>query len=132
MKCIRWILLFKGIHRTLRQHIHPRAVLPVRLGGQAVPEGMMTAVWSFGASYFIVMVASTLALAAMNLDLLTAFSAAASALGNVGIGLGQVGPAEHYGHLPGLAKGVLCLDMFLGRLEFFTLMILFLPEFWKK
>lgn len=132
MKCIRWILLFKGIHRTLRQHINPRAVLPVRLGGQAVPESMMTAVWSFGAIYFIVMVASTLALAAMDLDLLTAFSASASAIGNVGIGLGQVGPAENYGHLPGLAKGVLALGMFLGRLEFFTLMILFLPEFWKK
>lgn len=132
MKCIRWILLFKGIHRTLRQHIHPRAVLPVRLGGQAVPESMMTAIWSFAAIYFIVMVASTLALAAMDLDLLTAFSASASAIGNVGIGLGQVGPAENYGHLPGLAKGVLALGMFLGRLEFFTLMILFLPEFWKK
>jgi len=132
MKCIRWILLFKGIHRTLRQHIHPRAVIPVRLGGQAVPESMMTAVWSFGAIYFIVMVASTLALAAMNLDILTAFSASASALGNVGIGLGEVGPADNYGHLPGLAKGVLCLDMFLGRLEFFTLLILFMPEFWKK
>lgn len=132
MKCIRWILLFKGIHRTLRQHIHPRAVLPVRLGGQAVPEAMMTAVWSFGAIYFIVLVASTLALAAMNLDILTAFSASASALGNVGIGLGEVGPAKNYGHLPGLAKGILCLDMFLGRLEFFALMILFMPEFWKK
>ena len=132
MKCIRWILLFKGIHRTLRQHIHPRAVIPVRLGNQAVPESVMTAVWSFGAIYFIVLVVSTLALAALNLDLLTAFSASASAIGNIGIAMGQVGPAENYGHLPDLAKGILCLGMFLGRLEFFALMILFLPEFWKK
>ncbi len=132
MKCIRWILLFKGIHRTLRQHIHPRAVLPVRLGGQAVPEPLMTAVWSFAAIYFIVLVFSTLLLAAMDIDLLTAFSASASALGNVGIGLGDVGPAENFGHLPGPAKGILSLGMFLGRLEFFSLLILFLPDFWKK
>lgn len=132
MKCVRWVLLFKGIHRTLRQHIHPRAVLPVRLGRQAVPEPVMTAVWSFGAIYFIVLAASTILLAAMDIDLLTAFSASASAVGNVGIGLGAVGPSDNYGHLPGLAKGVLSLGMFLGRLEFFSLLILFLPDFWKK
>jgi len=132
VKCVRWILLFKGIYRTLRQHIHPRAVIPVRLGGQAVPESMMTAVWSFGAIYFIVLAFSTLILAALNIDILTAFSASASAVGNVGIGLGQVGPAENYGHLPGLAKGTLSLGMYLGRLEFFTLLILFMPEFWQR
>lgn len=132
MKCIRWVLLFKGIHRTLRQHIHPRAVITVRLGGQAVPESMMTAVWSFTAIYFIVMAASTLMLAGMNIDLLTAFSASASALGNVGLGLGAVGPADNFGHLPGPAKGVLSLAMFVGRLEFFSILILFLPEFWRK
>ena len=132
IKCIRWVLLFKGIHRTLRQHIHPRAVLPVRLGGKAVPEQMMTAVWSFGAIYFIVLFATSLLLASMDIDVLTAFSASASTLGNVGIGLGEVGPSDSYGHLPGAAKGILCFNMFLGRLEFFSLLILFLPEFWKK
>ena len=132
IKCVRWILLLKGIHRTMRQHIHPRAVIPVRLGGQAVPEPMMTAVWSFGAIYFITLAVSTLILAALNIDILTALSAAASAVGNVGIGLGGVGPADNYGHLPGLAKGTLSLGMFLGRLEFFTLLILFMPEFWRR
>ena len=132
MKCVRWILLFKGIHRTLRQHVHPRAVITVRLGGEAVPESMMTAVWSFGAIYFIVLTVSTLALSAMDLDLLTALSASASAIGNVGLGLGEVGPAGNFSALPGLAKGLLSLNMFLGRLEFFALMILFLPEFWQK
>ena len=132
MKCIRWVLLFKGIHRTLRQHIHPRAVISVRLGGAAVSERMMTAVWSFGAIYFIALSISTLALAAMNIDLLTAISASASAIGNVGLGLGEVGPSANFSGLPGLAKCILSLDMFLGRLEFFALMILFLPEFWRK
>ena len=132
LKCIRWVLLFKGIYRTLRQHIHPRAVIPVRLGGEAVPESVMTAVWSFGAIYFIALVLSTLALAALDLDLLTSLSASASALGNVGLGLGQVGPAENFSALPGLAKGILSLNMFLGRLEFFSILILFLPEFWQR
>ncbi|MDR2947013.1 MAG: TrkH family potassium uptake protein [Candidatus Adiutrix sp.] len=132
MKCVRWVLLFKGIRRTLRQHIHPRAVIPVRLGGQAVPESLMTAVWSFTVIYFLVMAASTLMLAALNIDLLTAFSASASALGNVGLGLGAVGPTENFGHLPGPAKGILSLGMYIGRLEFFSILILFMPEFWRK
>ena len=132
LKCIRWILLCKGVYRTLRQHIHPKAVIPIRLGGQAVPESVMGATWAFCAIYFMVAAASTLALAAMNLDLLTALSASVASLGNVGIGLGSVGPAENFGHLPGAAKGVLSFCMFLGRLELFSLMILFLPEFWKK
>jgi trk system potassium uptake protein TrkH len=132
LKCIRWILLFKGVYRTLRQHIHPRAVFPIRLGGHAVPEAVMTATWAFCAIYFMVVAASTLALAAMNLDILTALSASVSALGNVGIALGTVGPAENFAHLPGAAKGVLSFCMFLGRLELFSLMILFLPDFWRK
>ncbi len=132
IKCIRWILLLKGIHRTLRQHIHPRAVIPVRLGDKAVPETLMTAVWSFGAIYFLTLAASTLALAATDLDLLTALSASASALGNVGLGLSEVGPSDNWSTLPDFAKGVLCLNMFLGRLEFFAIMILLLPDFWRK
>jgi trk system potassium uptake protein TrkH len=132
LKCIRWILLFKGIHRTLRQHIHPKAVIPARLGGEAVSESLMTAVWSFGAIYFIALALSTLALSALDLDILTALSASASALGNVGLGLGEVGPADNFGPLPSLAKAVLSLDMFLGRLEFFSILILLMPDFWKR
>lgn len=132
LKCMRWMLLFKGVYRTLRQHIHPRAVIPVRLGGQAVPEAVMTSTWAFCAIYFILVAAVTLALAAMDMDLLTALSAAASALGNVGLGLSTVGPSSNFGHLPGAAKGLLSFCMFMGRLELFSLMILFLPEFWRK
>ncbi len=132
LKCIRWILIVKGIYRTLRQHIHPRAVFPIRLSGRAVPESVMNAAWAFCAIYFMALAAATLALAAMNIDILTAMSASVSALGNVGIALGEAGPAENFGHLPGAAKGVLSFCMFLGRLELFSLMILFLPEFWRK
>ena len=132
MKCIRWVLLFKVIHRTLRQHIHPRAILPIRLGNQAVPEPVMTAIWSFATIYLITLILSTLALAAMDIDLLTALSASASTLGNVGLGLSEVGPSNNFGHLPGAAKGILSFCMVLGRLELFAIMILFLPEFWRK
>ncbi|MGL4209059.1 MAG: TrkH family potassium uptake protein [Candidatus Adiutrix sp.] len=132
LKCVRWILLFKGIHRTLRQHIHPRAVLPVRMGGRAIPEELMTAVWSFFAIYFIALTIATLSLTALGLDIMTSFSAAACAIGNVGLSLGEIGPTGNFAHLPASAKGILSFCMFLGRLEFFALMILFLPEFWRK
>ena len=132
MKCIRWVLLFKGIHRTLRKHIHPKAVQSIHLAGRAVPEEVMTAVWSFGAIYLIFLFSTSLALTAMDIDILTAFSASAATLGNVGLGLGSVGPTGDFGHLPGLAKVLLSFNMFLGRLEFFSLLILFMPDFWKK
>ncbi|MDR3038760.1 MAG: TrkH family potassium uptake protein, partial [Candidatus Adiutrix sp.] len=127
IKCLRWLLIFKGVRRALRQHIHPRAVFGLRLGGRPVPERLMTAVWSFWALYLIVLAVSALALTALNLDLLTAFSASASALGNVGLTLGG-----GFAHFPAPAKIILILEMILGRLEFFTLLILFLPEFWKR
>ena len=131
-KCIRWILLFKGAYRAMKQHIHPRAVLPIRLGGKVVPEDVVTGVWSFSIIFFLSLAISTLSLCAFDIDILTAFTAAASSLGNVGPGLGTVGPMENYGHLPGPAKGLLSFCMFLGRLEYFSMLLLFLPSFWKK
>ena len=71
-------------------------------------------------------------LTAMGLDLITSFTAVAASIGNIGPGLGGVGPADNYAHLPYAAKGILILCMLLGRLEIYTVFILFLPEFWKK
>ncbi|MDR2725530.1 MAG: TrkH family potassium uptake protein [Candidatus Adiutrix sp.] len=127
VKCLRWILLFKGLHRDLRQHIHHRAVIGLRLGDHPVPERLMTTVWSFWALYLVVLAASALALTALDLDILSALAASASALGNVGLDLGL-----GFSSLPTPAKGILILEMLLGRLEFFTLLILFLPEFWTR
>jgi trk system potassium uptake protein TrkH len=124
---MRWILIFKGLHRSLRQHIHPRAVISIRLGGQPVSERLMAAVWSFWALYLIVLAVSAMLLAAMGLEILPALAASASALGNVGLELGF-----SFAALPAPARGILILEMLLGRLEFFTLLILFQPEFWTN
>ncbi len=132
IKCIRWILIFKGIYRSLRLHLHRRAILPLWVGRLSVPETVVSAVWSFAAVYVVFLFGSTLALTALEVDIFTALCASASALGNVGQGLGEVGPADGFGALPAAAKLILCFDMILGRLEFFTLLILCLPEFWKK
>ena len=127
IKFLRWILIFKGLHRDMRQHIHPRAVIGLSLGGRPVPERLMAAVWSFWALYMVVMAASALALTALGLDILSALVASASALGNVGLDLGL-----GFASLPGPAKLILILEMLLGRLEFFALLILFQPEFWTR
>jgi trk system potassium uptake protein TrkH len=127
IKCVRWLLVFKGLHRALRQHIRPRAVIGLSLGGRPIPERIMAAVWSFWALYLVVLAAAALALTALDLDILSALTASASALGNVGLDLGL-----GFAPLPTPAKAILILEMLLGRLEFFALLILFQPEFWTR
>jgi trk system potassium uptake protein TrkH len=87
----------------------------------------MAAIWSFLMLYLVVLTASALGLTALGLDILSALAASASALGNVGLDLGL-----GFAHLPTPAKAILILEMLLGRLEFFTLLILFQPEFWTR
>jgi trk system potassium uptake protein TrkH len=81
---------------------------------------------------FIINFAACLVLTALGLDLVTAFSAVAASMFNIGPGLGNVGPSEHYGHLPTLAKWVLGFCMLAGRLEFYTVLVLLTPTFWRK
>ncbi|MDR3152734.1 MAG: TrkH family potassium uptake protein [Deltaproteobacteria bacterium] len=132
LKCVRWIILFKTIHRVLRRYIHPRSVITVRLAGKPVAEEALEAVWMFFLLYFLAGAASTLVLTGLGLDLLTAASAAASSLGNVGPALGQLGPDTTYAWIPGPAKGLMSLLMLLGRLELYSILVLFIPEFWSR
>lgn len=132
IKCVRIMLLLKHAYRELRRLIHPRAVLPVKLQGRAVPDEVLTSVWGFFILFIVLFVVASAILAAMGLDLTTAFMAVAATIGNIGPGLGQVGPTDNYAHLPQAAKVILILCMVLGRLEVYTVFILFVPEFWKK
>ena len=132
IKCMRIILLLKHSYRELRRLIHPRAVIPVKLQGGIVPDDILHSVWGFFLLFMGLLVASSLLLAAMGLDMATAFTAVAACIGNIGPGLGSVGPAENYAHLPQAAKAILVFCMVLGRLEIYTVLILFVPEFWKK
>lgn len=132
IKCMRIMLLFKHAYRELRRLIHPRAVIPVKLGGHTVPDEVLHSVWGFFILYIGLFWIASLLLALMDVDVATALSAVAVNIGNIGPGFGSVGPAENYAHLPQAAKAILVFCMVLGRLEVYTVFILFVPEFWKK
>ena len=130
MKVIRILLIFKQGFREVQRLIHPRAQIPIKLGKNPVPDRVIEAVWGFFAVYVMVFMAMLLALLAAGLDIITAFSAVGACINNLGPGLAEV--AQTYGHLPNTAKWILCVAMLLGRLEVFTLLVLFTPMFWRK
>lgn len=130
MKVIRILLIFKQGFREVQRLIHPRAVIPIKLGGQPVSDRIVESVWGFFAVYVMVFMVMLLALLATGLDIITAFSAVGACINNLGPGLANV--AVTYGHLPATAKWILCVAMLLGRLEIFTLLVLFTPMFWKR
>lgn len=132
IKCIRIYILLKQGFKELRQIIHPHAIIPVKLGGRIISPDTMSGLWGLFFLYLIIFVIASLLLALLGVDFLTSISAVAATLGNVGPGLGTVGPTENYFHLPATAKWILSLCMLLGRLEIYTLLVLFAPEFWRK
>lgn len=132
IKCMRIMLLFKHAYRELFRLVHPRAVLSLKFGSRPVKDEVLAGVWGFFALFMLLFVLSGLALAALGVDLLTAFTAVAACIGNIGPGLGEVGPVDNYAAIPALGKWVLSFCMLLGRLEIYTVLVLFVPEFWKK
>ena len=129
MKVVRIMLITKQGIRELKQLIHPHAIIPLKVGNKRVDAKTVSAVWSFFAVYMFSFLLILLALMASNLDYTTAFSATSATLNNLGPGLGDV--SAHYGDVSQAAKWVLCYAMLLGRLEIFTLLVLFTPAFWK-
>ena len=130
IKVIRVLLIVKQWLRELRHLIHPNAVIPLKLSKRKVPAPVLSAVWSFFAIYIVVFFALFMLLMMTGLDFLTAYSASLAMLNNLGPGLGTV--ASHYGDVSTAAKWVMCLAMLLGRLEIFTLLVLFTPAFWRR
>ena len=128
MKQVRWMLMFKYAFRELSRVIHPSAVSSVKLGRQFVDEEVLRSVMGFGFLYLLLTVGSTLLLALMGLDTETAFSAVAATIGNVGPGLGGVGPVETYQVIPPAGQLILSILMVVGRLEIFTVLVIILPE----
>jgi len=130
MKVIRWLLIVRQSSRELKRLVHPSAEIPVKLGDRAVPRRVMEAVWGFFSAYVTVFAFMMAILMFTGLDQVTAFSAMAASLNNLGPGLGEV--ASNYATLNDVAKWVCVLAMVLGRLEIFTLLVLVTPEFWKR
>ena len=107
----------------IKRLLHPRAVIPVRIGKHLITEEVIRNTLGFFLFYVAVFVVVSVMLAALGLDIESAFGATAASIGNVGPGHGSVGPASNYAHLPDLAKWLLTFCMLLGRLEIFTVMV---------
>lgn len=129
MKVVRIFLLYLQGVRELNRLVHPRAIFSIKLGRKALPDKVVEAVWGFFSAYAAVFIIIMLALLATGMDNITAFSATAACLNNLGPGLGDV--ASHYGDITDTAKWILTLAMVFGRLEIFTLLVLFTPTFWR-
>lgn len=129
---IRARILFQQFFREMIVIMHPRAISLVKIGRNIVPTEIIFAILAFLFVYLISIVLMTLTLALSGLDEITAFSAAVACLNNLGAGLGRVGPAMNYAALNDFQIWLCSFAMFLGRLEFYTLMIVFTPAFWRK
>lgn len=129
IKAMRVMLIFKQGLREMKQLVHPQAVIPLKVGGRRVEATVVSAVWSFFAIYTSAYIILLLLLVLTGLDFTTAFSAVAATLNNLGIGF--AGVAGGFGELGESTKAILCFAMLLGRLEIFTLLVLFTPVFWR-
>lgn len=132
VKIIRVVLLFKNSALELKRLVHPNAVIPVRFNNIAVDPLIITNVLAFVSFYFLTIIGSTIVMSALGYDLDTSVGAVAATLGNIGPGIGEVGPVDNFSHIPIFGKWFLSLLMLIGRLELFTVLILFSPEFWRK
>ena len=131
MKVIRCMLLVKYAALETRRMLHSRALIPVKIGKQLIKEDVVRNTLGFFLFFMSTFIISTVCLAATGLDMETAIGAAASAMGNIGPGLGSFGPTDNYALLTDPGKWVLTFCMLLGRLEIFTVMVLFSKTFWK-
>jgi trk system potassium uptake protein TrkH len=131
IKVMRVLTLMKHTRVMMRKAISPKAVIPLKYNRKPLSEGIIRDIISFFFLYILVAVAASVVLGFLGLDLETSISAVAATLGNVGPGLGGVGPSANYALLPGAAKFILIVCMWLGRLELFTVFMIFSPHFWK-
>jgi len=129
IKVIRVLLLFKQGIREIKRLIHPNAIFTIKINDKPISERIIEAVWGFLAVYVIIFTILLLALMATEIDFTTAFSALSACINNLGPGLGEV--SQNYYALSNIAKWILCFAMLLGRLEIFTLLVLFSPSFWR-
>jgi len=132
MKLLRVMLLFKYSYRELFCLIHPHSVVHVKIGGRLIPEEVVRSVIGFIVIYMGLFAVCCLLLAALGVDLITTIGAVAACIGNIGPGLGLVGPTDNFAGLPAAAKWLLSWCMLLGRLEVYTVIIFLVPEFYRK
>lgn len=131
-KVIRWVILGKSLSNETKKMLHPHGVFTVRLNNRPIKNEIITSVSAFLTLYLILISIITFAGCLGKLDFLTAFTAAVSMIGNVGPAFGPLGPTGNYGFLPSFVKYCYCFAMMAGRLELYTMIIYFMPAYWKK
>ncbi len=132
MKVARILLLFKHAQVQVFRLIHPRAIRLVKLGNRPVDKEVLQAILGFFALFIGIFVFASLLMAAAGMDLVSGGAAVIACLANIGPGLGTVGPVDNFAHIPSFGKSVLIVCMLMGRLELFTVLVLFFPSFWRK
>ena len=132
IKSMRIMVLVKHVKAELQRLLHPRAIFTVRIGGKVLEREVISSVTAFFVMYIGLFALAAMAMAALGLDVLTAIASAAAAIGNIGPALGSVGPSSNYAHVPAAGKWILSFCMLLGRLEIYTVMMLFLPGTWRR
>lgn len=131
IKNIRVQILLKQILSELKKVLRPHGVFPIKIGDKPIPEATVSNVMGFFILYILLFCLGVLSMSSLGLDLATAVGSVAATLGNVGPGLGEVGPVDNYAAIPALGKWILSFLMLAGRLEIFTVLVLFLPRFWR-
>lgn len=132
IKIVRITLLVKNSWLEFRRLMHPQAIIPVRLSGKAVQPQIVTNILAFIVTYVWIFLTGSLIISSFGYDLDSSMGAVAATLGNIGPGIGDVGPMDNFAHIPPLAKWILSFLMLIGRLELFTVLVLFSRAFWKK
>jgi trk system potassium uptake protein TrkH len=132
MKIMRTMLLVKHSYREIFRLIHPHAVTTVKLAGKPVSPEIVSSIGGFFVLYLGIFLSATLVMASLGLDMMSALASVAASIGNIGPGFGTVGPVKNFSEIPVLGKWILSFCMLLGRLEIFTVLILLVPEFWRK
>lgn len=132
IKVIRLFILIQFVRAEFKRLIHPSGVIPVRVGPLVIPREVAHNVLGFFVLVAMLFVAGVLILTLLGIDLVTSFGAVAACIGNIGPGLGSVGPSGNYAHLPAAAKWMLAFFMLMGRLEIFTVLVLLAPSYWRK
>lgn len=131
LKVIRLVVLAKYAYRRILLVFSPRTVRPLKLAGNVVPEAAVSDIVGLSILYFSALIGGSVLMSAVGLDPLSALSSVAATLGNVGPGLGAVGPAANYAHVPAVGKVALTFCMLIGRLELWTVLVLISPAFWR-
>jgi trk system potassium uptake protein TrkH len=132
LKMIRVFILIKFVYTEIIRLLHPHAVVPVRIGKTVISKDILLNVFGFFVLYLAIFTISVFAMSQLGLDFTSAYGSVVACMSNIGPGLGSVGPTDNFSHIPIVGKWLLSMMMMMGRLELFTVVILFSPSFWRK